>query len=157
MTTKKFEAVLERPEGTGAWTYLRVPLQVSGPFGAKGQIKVKGTINGLEYRSTLMPQGDGTHYLVVKKEVRDQIGATKGSKVQVVMELDNAPRKVDLPADFKRALAGDAAAKTAFTKMAYSHQKEYLQWIEAARRPETRARRIGEVLKRIVAGQRLKR
>ena len=156
MAKKKFEAKLERPAGVGTWTYLTVPFDVPAEFGVKGQVKVKGTIEGVAFQGSLMPHGDGRHYLVVNKAVRDRAGVSAGSLVQVALERDTTARTVALPHDFKRALAQNARARAAFDKFAYSHQKAYVDWIQSARQEETRARRIEAAVKRIAAGERLK-
>ncbi len=57
-----------------------------------------------------------------------------------------------VPEDFRRALARDRKAKETFEKFAYTHRKEYVQWIESAKKPETRERRIAEAVIRIAAG-----
>jgi uncharacterized protein YdeI (YjbR/CyaY-like superfamily) len=49
----------------------------------------------------------------------------------------------------KKALAKSKTAKTRFDKLSYTHRKEHVQWIESAKRPETRARRIEQVLARL--------
>ncbi len=156
MPKKTFQAILERPAGVGTWTYLTVPFNALEVFERKGQIKVTGTINGQPYRSSLMPRGDGAHYLVVNKTLRDQIGAAQGDPVRVTMAPDSAPRAVALPADFKQALRRERAAATTFARFSYSHQKEYVDWIESAKKAETRARRIEAALEMIVKGGRLK-
>lgn len=156
MARKTFKATLERPPGTGTWTYLVVPFDVQKTFGAKGQLKVRGTINGVSFRSSLMPQGDGTHYLVVNKTIRDNIGASAGSTVRVTLERDTAPRSVNVAGDFRRALSRNREAKAAFEKMSYSHQKAYVEWIESAKYAETRTRRIGSAVVRIARGEHLK-
>jgi len=153
---KSFDAKLKRPPGVGTWTYLTVPFNVPDEFGIKGQVKVKGTINGVADRGSLMPHGDGRHYLVVKQEIRDRANATAGDVVQVVIEQDTTPRVVTLPKDFKQALARHPKAHTQFNKIPYSHQKEYVEWIESANKEETRARRIKSAMLRIVANERLK-
>ena len=68
MTKQTFDATLVRPPGVGTWTYLNVPFNVADEFGTKGQLKVKGSVNGVPFRGSLLPQGDGRHYLVVKSE-----------------------------------------------------------------------------------------
>src|SRR5438552_9070708 len=83
MPPKSFTATLQRPEGVGTWTYLTVPFDVLAEYGVKGQVKVQGTINGAFFRGSLMPHGDGRHFLVVKKSLRDQAGAAQGSLVKV--------------------------------------------------------------------------
>ena len=66
---RQFEEMLYRPEGTGTWTYVKVPFPADEAFGSKGQIKVKGTVNGVPYRSTLMPDGSGRHFMVVTQAI----------------------------------------------------------------------------------------
>jgi hypothetical protein len=154
---KKFEATLKRPEGVGTWTYLDIPFSIVDAFGAKGQVKIKGTINGHPFSSSAMPHGNGEHYLVVKKEIRDAIGATQGDVVRVALEADTKPRAVSLPEDFKKILFKDRNARAAFEALAYSHQKEFVNWIESARRAETRERRIAKSLGMLLEGSTPKR
>jgi uncharacterized protein YdeI (YjbR/CyaY-like superfamily) len=67
------------------------------------------------------------------------------------LELDTEPREVDVPADLEAALDGEA--KAAFERMSYTHRKEYADWIEEAKRPETRARRVGKAVEMIREGK----
>ncbi len=153
MAKQTFEAVLKRPEGIGTWTYLDIPFSVVEAFGSKGQVRVKGTVNAHPFRSSAMPHGDGTHYLVVAKPIRDAIGAGQGDTVQVVMTEDAGERTVAVPADFKRALAKKGKARTAFEALSYSHRKEYVDWLEGAKRPETRVKRIAQAMDLLLAGK----
>src|SRR5439155_1365415 len=59
MTKKMFGARLERPPGVGTWTYLNVPFNVADAFGTKGQLKVKGSVNGVPYRGSLRQAASG--------------------------------------------------------------------------------------------------
>ncbi len=156
MSGFSFEAVLARPEGIGTWTFLSIPLEVSGTFGLKGQVRVKGTINGYPYRSTALPMGDGTHYLVVGKDIRQHIHAEQGDIVKVELELDDAERLVALPEDLQQALIDHPKASAALNQMSYSHQKEYVNWILSAKRPETRTRRIEKAISLIEQGKNLR-
>jgi hypothetical protein len=146
MTVHTFEAPLKRPEGVGTWTYVDIPFDILAAFGAKGQIKVKGTVNGCPFRSSARPHGDGSHYLVVNQTIRAAIGATQGDVVQVDLEPDTGPRTVEVPADLAGALQADAAAQQAFTRLPYSHQKEYVDYLESAKRPETRQKRVIQIV-----------
>jgi hypothetical protein len=65
-----FSSRLIKPEGTGTWTYAPVPPEVELRLGERGLIKVKGTVNGIPIQSSLMPQGDGSHYIVINKSIR---------------------------------------------------------------------------------------
>jgi hypothetical protein len=146
MTIHSFTSMLVRPPGVGTWTYLSIPLELSASFGSKGQVKVKGTINGVSFRSTALPKGDGSHYLVVAKKIRDQIGATQGDSVIVQLELDAEERRVDIPEDIKQALDSHPQAQSFFSSLSYSQQKIYLDWIMSARQAQTRQRRIKKAL-----------
>ncbi len=151
-----FDAVLVRPEGVGTWTFLSIPLEVSAGFGSKGQVRIKGTINGFPFRSTALPMGDGTHYLVVGKDIRDHIAATQGDTVKVWLELDLETRRAEVPEELKQALNSQPPAAAAFEKMSYSHQKEWISWIMSAKQAETRLRRVEKAVAMITLGKNLR-
>ncbi len=96
--------------------------------------------------------GGPCHILGIRKEIRQKIGKTIGDSVAVVLEADTDPRAVTPPADLQQALDADPAAGAAFARLAYSHQKEYVAWIEEAKRPQTRQSRIAQTLERLKAG-----
>jgi uncharacterized protein YdeI (YjbR/CyaY-like superfamily) len=77
--------------------------------------------------------------------------------VKVTIEPDSEPRSVLVPKDLLRAIEGDARASTAFEKMAYSHQKAYVDWVEHAKRQETRDDRIKKAVVMISKGAGAKR
>jgi hypothetical protein len=157
MPQERFQATLVRPEGVGTWTYLRLPANLSLLEGARGQLPVKGSINGHPIRGLAQPEGDGTHFLVVKKAIRDAISAQAGALVEVALERDDEPRDVATPDDLAAALEQHPELEQRFNGFSVSHRREYIEWIEAARKPETRARRIQGTLERIGTGQRVKR
>ena len=103
-----------------------------------------------------MPHGDGTHYLVVGKDIRHQIHATQGDTVSVTVELDFANRQVEVPDDLEQALSMNAPAQEAFDKLAYSHKKEYVNWITSAKHENTRQRRIEKTLEMLSQGKKLR-
>ncbi len=156
MDSHSFESVLVRPEGIGTWTYLSIPPEISASFGSKGQVRVKGTINGFPYHTTALPTGDGTHYLVVAKEIRDQIHATQGDKVKITLELDLAARQIETPPDLEAAFSNNPDARLTYETLAYSHQKAYVNWINDARQAGTRQRRIEKALELLALGKKLR-
>ena len=153
MSIHMFESMLIRPEGVGTWTYFNIPQEVSIAFGSKRQIRVKGTINGYPFRSTALAKGDGTHYLVVGKSIRDQIQAAHGDMVLVIMESDNEDRDVVLPEALLQAFVCNPFARDAFDKLSYSHKKEYVNWILGAKQEDTRQRRIEKTLALLSQGK----
>lgn len=147
MDRQTFDAVLIKDDDTNG-AGIKIPFDVQAAFGAKGRIKVCGTIDGYPYRGSLHPYG-GIHYMGVRKEIRDAIGKDHGDIVSVVMEVDDIPRIVAVPDDLMSALGTDKKALAAFEKMSYSHKSEYVKWIEDAKKPETRKRRIEKTLEKI--------
>ena len=153
---KPFTAKLVRPEGSGTWTYLTVPLDVEEVFGERGRVAVRGTIDGQPFRGSLMPHGDGRHFVVVNKSLRTAIGKEAGDTVRVQLEIDDQPRVLDLPTELSAALAAHEAALAEFDQLSYSHRKEFVDWIEGAKKPETRDRRALKAVEMVSAGKSLK-
>jgi len=138
---KKFSVALVGRGPGGAWAHLPIPFTVERVFGSRGRVPVCGTINGVAYRSSILPRGDGTHYMAVNQTIRAAAGASVGDVVHVLMEQDTAQRTVEVPADLKKALKAAGHDKV-FAAFSYSHQKELVDWITQAKQEETRARRI---------------
>jgi len=148
---KSFEAKLVAMGPSGGWTHMPIPFSVPEVFGTRARLAVRGTINGVAFRSSLMPR-DGGHYLNVNKQMLAGAKAAAGDTVQVVLEPDSEERTVEVPADLRKALG----AKTGklFDALSYSHRKEFVDWIEQAKRPETRAKRIEKTLEMVVEKKR---
>jgi Bacteriocin-protection, YdeI or OmpD-Associated/Domain of unknown function (DUF1905) len=119
--------------------------------GAK-RFPVRATVNGYTWRTSVMRMR-GEFLVGLNREVRVQAGAGTGDTVEVQLELDTAPREVEVPPALATALAGDAAAQAAFDALSFTHRKEYARWVAEAKRPETRERRIAETLERLRAGK----
>ena len=107
--------------------------------GRKPKVKVK--FNDYEYRGSIAFM-HGKFWLSVTNETRDKSGVKVDEEVEIDIEPDTAPRTVDVPADFQAALDNNSEAKTAFEKLSYSHKRAHVLPIEAAKKAETRARRI---------------
>jgi uncharacterized protein YdeI (YjbR/CyaY-like superfamily) len=121
-------------------------------YGTKAQVKVRGTIDGYPYRGSIANMGEG-HCMVVKKEIRQAIGKTAGDTVKVVMDIDTEPRIVAVPEDFQKALDNDSKVKEIFDKFSYTHKKEYVEWIEGAKRQVTRENRINKAIEQITGSK----
>ena len=149
---QSFRVRLETYMGTEA-TGIVLPFDAQEVFGTRARVPVRGTINGYAFRGSLFPSGDGKHYMVVRKQLREAAGVRGGEMVSFRLERDEEPRVVTPPEDFARALKADKAAHELWGKLSYTHQREYAEHIEEAKRPETRQRRIGKSVKMIAAGK----
>jgi len=149
---KRFRAILDQQEG-GTATSISIPFDVPKVFGKRGRVAVRGTINGVPFRSSVFRMGDAPYFMVVNRRMREEGGLSAGQKVSVVMERDDAPRSVEVPADLQAALDADRAAREAWARLSFTHQREEVEAITTAKRPETRARRIAKAIERLLAGK----
>lgn len=135
----EFSAELELTGKTS--TGFRVPPQVVEALGGGSRPPVTVTINGFTYRNTVAPMR-GEYWLGVSAENRAGAGVAAGEVLDIHLELDTAPRVVEVPDDFAAALAADPAAKSQWDKLSYSHQRRHVLAAEAAKTEATRQRRI---------------
>jgi hypothetical protein len=98
--------------------------------GAK-RFPVRARVNGYEWRTSVARMG-GEFLLGLNRAVREAAGVEAGQTVEVMLELDEAPREVEVPAALATALDTDPVAKAAFEGLAFTHRKEYARWIEEA-------------------------
>jgi Bacteriocin-protection, YdeI or OmpD-Associated/Domain of unknown function (DUF1905) len=119
--------------------------------GAK-RFPVVATVAGYSWRTTVTRMR-GEFLVGLNKAVRQEAGVEAGDAVEVTIELDTAPREVDVPEALANALAGDSDARAAFDRLAYTHRKEYARWIDEAKRQETRERRVAQSLQMLRQGK----
>lgn len=129
--------------------YVEVPFDVKEVYGTKGQVKIWATFDGFPYQGSLAPMGTGSHVLGIRKDIRKAIGKNFGEAVKVTIKPDLEPRTVTLPVDLEKVLTENPEAKLVFNKLSFTHQKEYVQWIEEAKKPETRQRRLEKLIEKL--------
>jgi hypothetical protein len=115
--------------------------------GAK-RFPVQVSVNGYSWR-TSVARIRGEFLVGLNREVREAAGVKPGDRVEVVIALDTEPREVEVPQALASALAADAAARSGFEALSFTHRKEYARWITEAKRDETRDRRVAEALERL--------
>ena len=137
MISKTFKAKIES-EGSGC----HIPLGFD-PKVVFGKIRapVKVTLNGYTFRSTIAAMG-GPPFIPLRKSNREAAGLEEGETIEVRLELDTEKRVVEPPADLRRALKAKPGAWEKWSKLSYTNQREQVEAVEGAKKPETRARRI---------------
>ncbi|HRW36837.1 MAG TPA: YdeI/OmpD-associated family protein [Aquihabitans sp.] len=141
MTT--FTATLQRNGKTA--TGIEVPEAVVTSLGAGKRPPVTVTIGGFEFRTTIAPMA-GSWWIPVSAERRAGAGIAAGDQLEVHVELDTAPRTVDVPDDLAAALDAAPGARAAWDRLSPSHQRAHVDPILAAKKPETRQRRVAKAL-----------
>lgn len=113
---------------------------------------VVATVNGYTWRTTVARMRS-EFLLGLNRAVRQEAGVEAGDTVDVTLELDTAPRALEVPDELAKALADDSAAQRVFDRLAYTHRKEYARWIAEAKREETRRRRVAQALEMLRQGK----
>jgi hypothetical protein len=138
----KFRARVEPPEPMKG---LEVPPEIVEGLGGGKRPPVTITINGHSWKSRIAIMR-GRNLIGLSNANRQAAGVATGDEIEVGVELDAEPRVVTEPADFASALDADPAARAAYDRLAYSHQREHVLAIENAKKAETRARRIEQAV-----------
>lgn len=129
----------------GTTTGFVVPEEIVEGLGGGRRPKVTVTVNGHTWRSSIASMG-GQMLLGVSKDNREAAGVHAGEVLDVEVELDTAPRTVDVPPLLAEALAADPGAKAAWDALSYSHQRAHAEPIAATKNEETRQRRVDKTM-----------
>jgi hypothetical protein len=141
----EFSITLWAPNDYPTSAALTFPFSTLEVFGTKARVPVRFWVDGHEFRSSLAPMG-GEHMMVFNLEMRQKTGYKAGDTIHIIMERDTEPRVVNVPDDVINVLKTSDTAYNKFMKYSYSHKKEVMDWINEAKRPETRQRRIQKLL-----------
>jgi hypothetical protein len=131
---------------------IEIPPDVLTDLGAGRKPPVTVTINGHTYRSTVATV-DGRSMVGVSVENRAKAGVEGGQTVDVEIQLDTAPRIVEVRDDFAAALAVEPGARAFFEGLSNSEKGWFVGGIRDAKTPETRQRRIDKAIERLKAGR----
>ena len=139
----KFRAELQRDGKTA--TGITVPVEVLDALGGGRRPAVTVTLNGHTYRTTVGVM-HGVAKIPVSAAARNAAGVAAGDILDVEIVADTAPRTVEVPGDLAAALGYDTNAREFFDQLSHSRQHAYVTWIEQAKQPATRARRVEQAV-----------
>lgn len=148
-----FSAKIQQHQEMNA-AFINFPFDTLELFNKKGQIKIKVLLDEkVEYRGSLTKMKSDCHLLGMTQEVRKQLGKTFGDFVDVQLWEDKEERIVIVPDDVQELLNQNEKAKILYDKMSYTHKKEYIRWIEEAKKEETRDRRKIKMIAMLLEGK----
>ena len=156
-STIRFTAKLLQPATpakTVSWTFLTLPKDASAKLPSRSMTAVEGTINGVPFRATLEPDGQKGHWLRVDRKMREAAGADAGDMVTLEIVPAGEEPEPKVPADLRKALAAAPQARALWLDITPMARRDWIHWITSAKRPETRARRVGNACSMLVAGKR---
>ena len=146
-----FETTVQKQ---GSRVFIAIPFDPQEVWGKKQRHYLRGTINGATFRGSL--GSDGTQYfLPIGAAWRRDSGIEAGMTVSVVLAPEG-PQQENLAQDITDALANAPVAAEFFGSLATFYRKGYVNWIESAKRPETRSARISAMIELLNAGKRQK-
>jgi hypothetical protein len=132
---------------TKGWSGLAVP---SDLLGLRRRVWLRGTLEGNPFWVSAQPMGDGNHWVTVNRQMRAEMGLVGDEEVEAVFVMEDGPPDLEVPEDMRLALQGSREAAALWEGMRHNFRKEYRRWIAEAKRPETRARRVGQAIERII-------
>lgn len=123
-----------------------VPEEIVRGFGRGKRVPVVVTIDaGFTYRNTISSMG-GQYLISFSSDIRAATGRGAGDEVEVILEIDDAPRAVDVPSALADALAADPDAAATWATLSYSKQKAHALSVDGAKSEDTRVRRVQKVI-----------
>jgi bacteriocin resistance YdeI/OmpD-like protein/uncharacterized protein DUF1905 len=131
---------------------IRLPFEPATEWGNRGRYDVTGTVNGCKVRGKLVSR-EGGHYLELGPAWCRDNTVAPGAQVAVKLEAEG-PQVASMSPDVSAALDAAPEARRFFESLPTFYRKNFMRWIEDAKRPETRAKRIAEMLQTLKAGKR---
>jgi uncharacterized protein YdeI (YjbR/CyaY-like superfamily) len=147
---ERFEARLERLRSRLNWIIIHLPFDASQVWGLRGQIKVKGEINGFAFRTSLFPTREGRHFLLVNKQMQKGARAIEGSVARFQIALDREERTVTIPNELKRILSEDRSLRHWHDELNHSARNDIAKWIAEPKSAEARSRRAEQIAERLL-------
>ncbi len=148
----KFQATLY---AINKWTILGLPEAASEKLPSRGQVMVKGTINGHELQQVLEPDGRWGHWFKLDKKLRDTLKVSAGDTVTLEIEPSKDWPEPTIPKDFLKALTtASTAVQTLWTKITPMARWEWIRWVNATSITETRERRVEVSISKLQSGKR---
>ncbi len=148
---ERFEARLERLRSRLNWIVIHLPFDAIQVWGLRGQIKVKGEINGFAFRTSLFPTREGRHFLLVNKQMQKRARAIEGSIARFQIALDREERTVTIPNELKRILSEDRSLCRWHDELNHSTRNDIAKWIAEPKSAEARIRRAEQIAERLLA------
>jgi hypothetical protein len=137
------------------WTILHLPESASEKLPSRGQVMVKGTINGHDLRQVLEPDGRWGHWFKVNKKLQKDAGIHAGDTVKLEITPNKDWPEPELPNDFSQALAtAPTSVQTLWTKITPMARWEWIRWVNATSSAETRERRVDVSISKLRSGKR---
>ena len=152
----RFKAKLSRPATPkdAAWAFLVLPAAASAKLPTRSMVTVEGSLAGAPFQATLEPDGEGSHWFKVDRALGEAAGVAAGDTVALEIAPVEREPEPEVPADLKRALSGNAAAKATWDDITPVARRDWVHWVTSGKKAETRVKRIGVACDKLASGSR---
>jgi hypothetical protein len=137
----------------GSWTILKLPVDASAKLPSRGQVMVKGTLNGLQFQTALEPDGRGSHWFKISKDMQKTTRLGAGDTATLAIESTKVWPEPEVPVDLATVVA-DPQVQARWMHITPMARWEWIRWICSTKEAETRKRRIEVTRSKLMAGER---
>lgn len=143
--SRKFEYKTILIKGPQNGVFAEFPFDGVKEFGTRKPVPVKLVIEGKELEMSLLPSGNGKHWLHIKKDIRTAIGKEEGDVVNIALEKNNSLKVIDIPEYLQWLLENEKEMMKKFQKLPYSTKKFWIWHIEEPKNEDTKVERINKL------------
>lgn len=151
MSAIKFQTKLVK---IADWPILRLPKAASEKLSSRGLAMVEGTANGILFQTALEPDGKGSHWFKVEKNLLNAINAQEGDIVKLSIEQSREWSEPEIPADLKKAVFASSKAQSTWKDITPFARWEWIRWVRGTKSEDTRKKRIGVAVSKLNSGMR---
>jgi hypothetical protein len=152
---KRFQAVLEKGSRALGWSIARVPFPLVELQAASGKpmvrLRVRGTVNGFAFRTSLFPDARGGFHLLVNRKMQVGAGVGLGDAAEFRLQPDLDPRDAELPDELAALLDEEPGLREWFDALSESMRREIGKWAMEPKSDAGRMRRAEQMTERLLA------
>jgi uncharacterized protein YdeI (YjbR/CyaY-like superfamily) len=146
---KKFRGLLE-PYSKLNWVIVKLPFDVAKAWKTRSRLRVKGTINGFAFRTSLFVSSEDGHFLPVNRQMQKGAGVMLGGMAEIVLEPDLEERSSSIPPELAKLLKQHNALKKFYEQLSTSARDDIAHRISGPKSPEARVRRAEQTAERMM-------
>jgi hypothetical protein len=136
-------------------TILRLPEKASGKLPSRGQVAVKGTINGHGFQTVLEPDGEMGHWMRIDAKLKQAAALSVGDTATLEIESLKDWPEPNVPKDLETALvAAPQNIQDLWKGITPMARWEWVRWVKATGNPDTRKRRVEVSISKMKSGKR---
>jgi uncharacterized protein YdeI (YjbR/CyaY-like superfamily) len=148
--SKTFKATLQRGGAPYNWTIIHIPFDAAKLWGKRGNLRVNGEVNGVNFNAALFPNGRGGHYMLVNKKLQTAAKISTGETVTFLLKPDEKKKVVTMPAELQAILRKERPMQRWFASLSLSTQNWINHHVGEVKQEEARKRRADQIAERIL-------